>query len=68
MSDILRDILNRASGSPTLTANPAVFPGAREGDAGKVRVSLELVFASVEDMRAFFHVNGLPTNGFEPRS
>jgi hypothetical protein len=28
----------------TLAANPAIFPGDRDGDRGKIRMSLELVF------------------------
>ncbi len=55
------------SPAPTavLTANPVVFPGVREGDAGKIRVGLELAFNSREDAINFFVANHLPTVIFD---
>ena len=49
----------------TLAANPSVFPGDRQGDAGKTRMSLEIVFENGEDAKAFLVENHLPTVIFD---
>lgn len=61
------NLFNRRRVYPTLAANPAIFPGDREGDKGQIRMSLELVFDDGDDAREFLMENRLPTVIFDRR-
>jgi hypothetical protein len=55
------NLFKRSKPLATLTGNPSIFPGDREGDRGKIRMDLPLVFDNGDDVREFLIRNSLST-------